>query len=88
MDDKVRCQSCGMGLSKEFGVNGSEKDGSFSETYCKICYNDGEFINPDQTLEEMIASSIENMTGPEVGMDVEKATEVANSFIPTLARWR
>jgi hypothetical protein len=34
----------------------------------------------------MIQSSIENMTA-DLNMPVEKATELANTFIPTLGRW-
>jgi len=32
---------------------GSEKDGSKSGKYCSLCYEKGEFKQPDITLEEM-----------------------------------
>jgi hypothetical protein len=38
-------------------------------------------------MEEMIASSIENMT-QDLQMPLEQATNLANSFIPTLRRWQ
>ncbi len=88
MEEKIRCQSCGMPLSEDFGNLGTEQDGSSNLEYCSFCYQNGGFTNPDQTLEEMIQSSIENMTGSDLKMPVEKATDLANSFIPTLGRWK
>ena len=87
MDNKTRCQSCGMPLSAEFGNLGTNRDGSVVLEYCSFCFSGGEFTNPNQTLEEMIQSSIENMTA-DLNMPREKAAELANSFIPTLRRWR
>jgi hypothetical protein len=87
MENKIRCQSCGMPLSAEFGNYGTERDGSNNSDYCIFCFKDGDFTNPGQTLEEMIRSSIENMTA-DLSMPLEKATELANSFIPTLGRWK
>lgn len=87
MDNKVRCQSCGMPLSKDFGNLGTEADGAPIEEYCIFCFANGQFTNPEQTLPEMIQSSIDNMT-TELGMPLEQATALANSFIPTLRRWQ
>lgn len=87
MDDKIRCQSCGMPLSAEFGNLGTNADGSTTSEFCVFCFSGGSFTNPNQTLEEMIQSSIENMT-TDLNMPLEKATELANSFIPTLRRWQ
>lgn len=83
----MRCQSCGMRLSAEFGNLGTNADGSAVSEYCQFCFAAGEFTNPHQTLEQMIQSSIENMTS-DLNMPEEKAIEIANSFIPTLRRWR
>ena len=87
MDDKLRCQSCGMPLSAEFGNHGTNRDGTRTDEYCSFCFQNGDFTNPSQTLDEMIASSIENMTSDQ-NMPLEKAAELANSFIPNLRRWR
>jgi hypothetical protein len=87
MEEKIRCQSCGMPLSETFGNLGTNADHSKTWEYCSFCFQNGGFTNPSQTLEEMIASSIENMT-TDVGMPLDKATELANSFIPTLKRWQ
>ena len=87
MDNKLRCQSCGMPLSAEFGNHGTNRDKSRTDEYCSFCFQNGEFTDPAQTLDEMIASSIENMTA-DLNMPPEKAAELANSFIPNLRRWR
>jgi hypothetical protein len=87
MTEKIRCQSCGMPLSEEFGNLGTNADNSTNQEYCSFCFQDGHFTNPTQTLAEMIHSSIGNMT-TEVRIPLDKATELANSFIPTLKRWQ
>ena len=87
MENKIRCQSCGMPLSKDFGNLGTNDDNSNTEEFCIFCFKSGEFTNPNQTLEEMIQSSIENMT-TDLQMPREQATNLANSFIPTLKRWQ
>jgi len=87
MDDKIRCQSCGMPLSDDFGNLGTNADGTKTDEYCSFCFQNGEFAAPNQTLEEMINSSIENMT-EDLNMPPEKAAELANSFIPKLRRWQ
>lgn len=76
-----------MPLSEGFGNLGTNADNSNTWEYCTFCFQNGEFTNPTQTLEEMMASSIENMT-TDLGMPLEQATQLANSFIPTLKRWK
>ena len=87
MDEKIRCQSCGMPLSTDFGNFGTDEAGGPVSEYCMFCYKGGAFTNPDQTLDEMIASSIENMTG-DLGMPLEQATQLAQRVIPSLERWQ
>jgi hypothetical protein len=87
MDNKTRCQSCGMPISEDFKNLGTNADGTNAAEYCKFCFADGSFTNPHQTMEEMIQSSIENMTS-DLGMPFDQAKHLANSFIPTLKRWR
>lgn len=50
-----QCQSCGMPLqTKKAGdCRGLEANGEKSEKWCKLCYENGEFIGPDCTLDEM-----------------------------------
>ncbi len=93
MDEKLRCQSCGMPLGefKKPDGNvvasfGSNRDGSRSYEYCVICFRAGAFTMPNLTLGEMIAMSIENMTG-EQGIPEARARDLANTVIPKLRRW-
>jgi hypothetical protein len=76
-----------MPLAEAAGNLGTNKDGSNTFEYCSFCFRAGEFANPNQTLSEIIQSSIENMTA-DLNMPVERATELANSFIPPLRRWQ
>lgn len=87
MQEKIRCQSCGMPLSEEFGNFGTEKNGAENSVYCSFCFQNGEFTNPTQTLDEMIQSSVDNMT-EDLNMSVQQATDLASSIIPTLGRWK
>ena len=50
---KEICQSCGMPLSKDPKQGGLEKDGSRSHKYCSLCYDDGEFLQPDIKMTSM-----------------------------------
>lgn len=75
-----------MPLSAEFGNFGTLADGTNQDEYCIFCFKDGNFTNPNQTLAEMIQSSIDFMT-KEFGISVEKAEEMSSSVIPTLRRW-
>ena len=47
------CQSCGMPLSKDEGHGGTEADGSKSVDYCSKCYQNGQFTDPNITLDQM-----------------------------------
>lgn len=85
--DKVRCQSCGMPLSEDFGNYGTMDDGTFHTEFCIFCFQNGSFTNPTQTMEEMIQSSIENMI-EDLQMSHERAKELAWAFIPKLKRWQ
>lgn len=84
--ERPRCQSCAMPLG---GVAylGTEADGSPSREYCRYCYKNGRFLEPELTLEGMIDKSIGFMT-TNFGMPREKAEELSRRFIPPLKRWR
>lgn len=85
MEDKNRCQSCGMPLGE--GFHGTNSDQSANNDYCKLCYRNGKFIQPELTVHDMIKLSINNMT-TELHFPLEKAEDLANSVIPRLRRWR
>jgi len=48
-----RCQSCGMPLKQVESINGTNADGTKSTTYCALCFENGEFLQPDFSVEEM-----------------------------------
>ena len=85
MDSKLRCQSCGMPLGD--GFFGTEKNGSETQEYCKFCYQDGEYVQPDLTVDDMIQMSINNMTTAQ-GMSQEESERLAQEYIPNLKRWK
>jgi hypothetical protein len=86
MEEKVRCQSCGMPVSAEFGNYGTEADGTPASEYCQFCYQGGGFTKPDQTVDEMVGSSIDFMTA-NLGFSEEQATQMSNEVIRKLKRW-
>ncbi|AQY50961.1 hypothetical protein PWEIH_12850 [Listeria weihenstephanensis FSL R9-0317] len=51
---KKFCQSCGMPLVMNgLDVRGTEKDTNKSDLYCQYCYENGAFIDPKITFEQM-----------------------------------
>jgi len=85
------CQSCGSYFPAE-GFYGTNSDGSTAEDYCKYCWVDGAFGKPDETLEEMVESSIpwriKSDTLPNGYPDIETARTEMMKFFPTLKRWK
>ena len=86
MEEKERCQSCGMPLEASFKNYGTESDGSPASEYCMFCYQDGAFTNPTQTVDEMVQSSIDFMTGS-MEFTLEQASKMSNDVIRRLKRW-
>ena len=84
MQTETYCQSCSMPLDNP-DLQGTEKDGSKSNEYCKYCYRDGAFINPDMTLKEMTSFVITQME--KMNMD-SRAIDLAVSALPNLKRWK
>jgi len=78
------CQSCGMPLNKEENW-GTNEDNSKTNEYCKFCFIDGKFTNPNLTMEKVIEKSVE--LSKKLWMPEDKAREIANNTIPKLKRW-
>ena len=55
------CQSCAMPLVKDEDY-GTEKDGSRSSISCTHCYQNGEFTNPDATVEGIAELGCHDLT--------------------------
>ena len=78
------CQSCSMPLQRpeDFGTN---KDGSRNQEYCHYCFQNGAFVNPGSSMQEVIdisAAAMRKMNMPEALIEQTK------QYIPTLKRWR
>ena len=78
------CQSCGMPLDNP-ELQGTENDGSRSDAYCKYCYRNGVFTNPNMTLKEMTSSVITQLE--KLNLD-SKTIDMAVSALPNLKRWK
>jgi len=78
------CQSCGMPINKDPEQGGSNADGSKTDEYCSLCYQDGKFFQPDLNAKEMQAFCVEKMT--EQGMP-KLVAWLFTRGIPKLRRW-
>ncbi len=87
MDDKIRCQSCGMPIEARFQNLGTNADGSANQEYCMFCFKNGAFTQPNQTMEEMIASSISFMSSS-MEFTEKQAHDLSWKVIPELRRWK
>lgn len=64
---------------------GTEKNGSKSILYCKYCYQNGSFINPDMTLEQMkklVVTQMHKLNLP------ENIIQQSVNTLPHLKRWQ
>jgi hypothetical protein len=64
---------------------GTESDGSKSEKWCSLCYQNGEFLDPDCTLAQMI-EIVDRALKEQRSWYVMRW--LAKRQIPTLERWR
>ena len=79
------CQSCSMPLKKDPQGGGTNSDGSKSEKYCSLCYQDGAFTGPDMITEEMQKLCIEKLK--EMGFPRPLGWLFTRN-IPKLERWK
>lgn len=78
------CQSCSMPLD-DIELYGTEKDGSPKKNYCRYCYENGAFVNPQISLEEMKIRVSDRLKM----MNIDDETiDTAISTLPNLKRWR
>lgn len=69
------------------GLYGTKADGSEEKLYCQFCYQNGAFTKPEQTLDEMIESSVHYMT-TNLHFSEEEARRLSLAVIPPLRRWK
>jgi len=79
------CQSCGMPLKRDEKGGGTNPDGSRSAMYCSHCYQNGQFVLPDITVEQMQARVRKKVI--EFGVPAFIAG-IFTRKIPKLVRWR
>ncbi len=79
------CQSCGMPMNRDEAGGGTRADGSRSTMYCSHCYQNGAFVLPDITPEQMQARVRTKLI--EVGIPRFLAGFFTRG-IPRLERWR
>ena len=80
------CQSCGMPLQKneDFGTNAN---GSKNKDYCHYCFQNGNFTDPNITMEQQIGKLV-GIACSQMNMPEGQARKMANEIVPTLKRWR
>lgn len=88
MKTHKNCQSCAMPLSKDPKGNGggNNADGKPSYKYCSYCYEDGKFLQPDITAEEMQAFVKGKLK--EMGGFMKLFARIFSKGIPKLERWK
>ena len=64
---------------------GTESDGTKSEKWCKLCYENGAFIGPDCTLEQMV-TIVDNALKDQGSGRLFRW--LAKSQLPHLERWK
>ena len=78
------CQSCSMPLTND-ELLGTERDGSKNREYCKYCYQDGGFVTPKMSLDEIISLITKKMKDLNIN---EAITTIAVNSLPYLKRWK
>jgi hypothetical protein len=68
-------------------VKGFENDKSFSIDFCKFCYENGAFRNPDLTLEDQTKKLV-TMATSKLKMSKGDAYMLAKNTLPELKRWK
>lgn len=84
MEPQKFCQSCTLPIDNVEDC-GTEKDGSKSDMYCKYCYQDGEFTEPDMTLDQMMGIAEKEMKKQNLP---ENIIQQSMDMLPRLKRWQ
>jgi len=79
------CQSCAMPLGKPEDF-GTDKAGYRVNDYCRHCYADGAFTQPDVSMDEMLDFCVDIMDKQGV-MPAAQARALLTDVMPRLKRW-
>jgi hypothetical protein len=79
------CQSCGMPLEKpeDFGTG---PHGFRINDYCHFCFQNGDFTEPNITMQQIIDKCVGIMAQQEI-MPESNAKALMTEVIPKLKRW-
>jgi len=80
------CQSCGLEMIAP-GIQGTNADGSENPDYCRFCFREGKFLEPDMTKEQMIEKNA-SVVSQKSNINMAQAKSMAKLFIPKLKRWK
>ncbi len=80
------CQSCSMplGAPEDFGT---DKAGYRVNDYCRHCYADGAFTEPDITMDAMLERCVTIMDAHRI-MPAPQARALLANVMPCLKRWQ
>ena len=79
------CQCCGTPFSVPNMDKGSDADGTENPSYCKWCYDNGEFASA--TMDDVIEKSAPYLMQA-TGVSLDEAVSFMGALLPTLARWK
>jgi hypothetical protein len=87
MEKFKNCQSCGYPLKRDKKRGGKNANGTVSEKYCSMCYENGSFLSPPEidTAKKFQKFCIQEMKND--GMNGILAW-VLTRGIPRLERWK
>lgn len=80
-----QCQSCSMPL-EDGKMSGTEADGSKAYKYCKYCYKNGAFTDPETTLDDM-KKILDDTVGKE-GLKGKVLAWMGKMQLSSLERWK
>lgn len=79
------CNSCGKPMGRnDYGTN---EEGSNNKDYCKDCYQNGKFTEPEITVNEMVIRAAKRMLAKNPRLREDEATGILVNFLPNLKRW-
>ena len=81
------CQSCGMYLANDED-RAQAADGTPETDWCKWCVEDGELVNPEESMEELIERCAPYMVESGSFKTVDEAASLLGVVLPQLKRWR
>ena len=84
MEIQKFCQSCTLPIDN-MEDRGTEKDGSKNDVYCKYCYQNGVFTEPDMTLDRMMEIAETEMKKQNLP---DQIIQYSMNMLPRLKRWQ